>query len=401
MKSVSWLPLMLAITLSSQVTERWFGTGQPELLTSDQGLTPLMTWSEYAALAKNLTGPRQVVLTDRPDLSEQARFAVNFVLGGKNRALAVDGSDEAGWRFYADTNGDGKLTPDEMLRMERVSGKYTVAFHSTVTESLNGVTENYPVEMTFTIDTAVPPGQKDPIPVIRRCGTTVRRGVIQLSGASVAFALYGHAGIYDQPSSEILFDLRGRGLDQRDASSPDRFHVSDGKVTISGVTYAFRVDRYGRGLALSATDTPMPARATLEVGSLAPDFTFTDLGGGTHRLAEFRGRVVLLVFWATWCGPCRAEAPAIGEVYQRFNTQGLVVIGINPNDPLADVRGFIDQFHVGGLTAREPLDGSVHKLFRVVGWPSHFLIGTDGRIVANEIEMTHLNDAIASAIRSR
>src|SRR5262249_51372990 len=161
MKSVSWLPLMLAVTLSGQVNEQWFGTGQPQLLTSDEALIPLMTWSDYAALAKNLTGPRQVVLTERPSLSERARFGVNFVLGGKNRPLAVDGSDEAGWRFYADTNGDGKLTVDEMLPMERVSGKYTVGFHSSVTESLSGVTEIYPVEMTFTIDTAIPPGETD------------------------------------------------------------------------------------------------------------------------------------------------------------------------------------------------------------------------------------------------
>jgi peroxiredoxin len=393
------LLLMLALAFSGQPTEQWFGTGQPQLLTSDEGLIPLMTWSDYAALAKNLTGPRQVVLTERPALSERARFGVNFVLGGRNRALAVDGSDDEGWRFYGDVNGDGKLTADEMLPMARVSGRYTVEFHSTLTETFNGVTETYPVELTFTKDTALAPGGTEPIPVLRRCGTTVRRGVIQLSGTSVAFALLGRAGIYNQPGSEIVFDLRGRGLDVADARSPDRLQVSEGKVTIAGVTYAFHVDRYGRGVALSATNTPMPARPTLDVGSVAPDFAFTDLGGGTHRLADFRGRVVLLVFWATWCGPCRAEAPAIGDLYQRFKDRGLVVIGINPDDPIANVRAFIDQFHVGGLTVREPLDGSAHKLFRVVGWPAHFLIGRDGRILANEIEASLLNDAVAAAIR--
>src|SRR6185436_7385252 len=117
MKQILGLPLMLVLALSGQPTEQWFGTGQPELLTSNEGLIPLMTWPDYAALAKQLTGPRQVVLTERPDLSERARFGVNFVLGGKNRALGVDGSDEAGWRFYADTNGDGKLTDNEMLPM--------------------------------------------------------------------------------------------------------------------------------------------------------------------------------------------------------------------------------------------------------------------------------------------
>jgi len=392
---------MLALTLSGQLTEQWFGTGQPQLLTSNEALIPLMTWSDYAALAKNLRGPRRVVLTERPALSERARFGVNFVLGGKNRALAVDGSDDVGWRFYGDMNGDGKLTADEMLPMARVSGEYTVGFHSTLTETLSGVTETYPIEMTFTMDTAIPPGGTEPIPVLRRCGTTVRRGVIQFSGTSVAFALLGRAGIYNQPGSEIVFDLRGRGLDVADARSPDRLQVSEGKVTISGVTYAFQVDRYGRGVALSATNTPIPARPTLDVGSLAPDFAFTDLAGDAHRLVDFRGRVMLLVFWATWCGPCRTEAPAIGELYRRFKDQGLVVIGMNPNDPIADVRGFIDQFHVGGLIVREPLDGPAHKLFRVVGWPAHFLIGKDGRILVNEIEASRLNDAVAAAIQSR
>jgi thiol-disulfide isomerase/thioredoxin len=401
MKSAWWLSAMLVFTPADQTTEQWFATGQPELLASAEGLTPLMTWSDYAALTKNLTGPRQVVLAERPALSERARFAVNFVLGGKNRALAVDGSDDLGYRFYADTNGDGRLTDDEMLPMTRVAGKYTVRFQSSVTESLNGVTETYPVEMTFTIDTAIPPGGTAPVPVIRRAGTTVRRGVVQLSGASVPFALFGHAGIYDQPSSEVVFDLRGRGLDLLDDRSPDRFLVRDGKVTIAGATYAFRVDRYGRGLALVTTDKAMPPRPTLDIGSVAPDFAFVDLDGGRHRLADFRGRVVLLVFWATWCGPCRAEAPTIAEVYERYKNQGLVVIGMNPNDPLPDVRRFIDQFHVGGLTTREPLDGSAHTVFRVTGWPAHFLIGKDGRILANDIDASRLSDAVAAAIRSR
>ena len=81
--------------------------------------------------------------------------------------------------------------------------------------------------------------------------------------------------------------------------------------------------------------------------------------------------------------------------------RGFVVIGINPNDPLADVRQFTNQFHVGGLTTREPFEGSTHKLFRVVAWPAHFLIGRDGRILANEIEASRLNDAVAAALRSR
>jgi len=402
MKSgLSSLALLALTVVAGQSTEQWFPTAQPELLASDVSLIPLITWADYATLAANLRGPRQVTLSERPRLSERARFGLNFVLGGKNRGFAVDGSDEAGYRLYLDIDGNGKLTDDEMLPMTRVAGKFAATFHSNVSEMSGGALETYPVDMTFTIDTAIPPGKTDPIPVVRRCNTTVRRGMVYLLDVKVPFALLGRAGIYDGPSNEIVFDLRGRGLDLTDRRSPDRFQVTDGKVTIAGVTYAFRVDRYGRGLALAATDKPMPPRPTLELNSVAPDFTFTDLDGLRHQLADFRGRVVLLVFWATWCGPCRAEAPTIAEVYHQFKDQGFVVLGVNPNDPVADVRQFIDQFHVAGLTAREPLDGPAHKLFRVTAWPAHFLIGRDGRILANDIEARRLSDVVAAAIRSR
>jgi thiol-disulfide isomerase/thioredoxin len=401
MKSVSWMSPVLALGLvTAQSAEQWFPAGQPELLASHEALIPLMTWSEYAALAANLRGPRQVVLSERPPLSDRARFGVNFVLGGRNRSLAVDGSDEAGYRFYADIDGNGRLTDDEMLPMTRVAGNFTARFNTNVTETVGSVSEAYPVEMTFTIGTAIPPGATEPIPVLRRRGTTVRRGVVQLSGVNVAFALLGQAGIYNHPSATVVFDLRGGGLDLTDSTSPDRFQVGDGKVTIAGVTYAFRVDRYGRGLALSTTDRPMPARPTLDVGSAAPEFTFIDLDGVSHRLSDFRGRVVLLVFWATWCAPCRAEAPTIAKVYELFKDQGLVVVGMNANDPLPDVRQFIEQFQVAGMTTREPIDGPVHKLFRVRGWPAHFLIGKDGRIVAKDIEASGLGEAVAAAIKA-
>jgi thiol-disulfide isomerase/thioredoxin len=293
------------------------------------------------------------------------------------------------------------LAADEMLQMTQVAGKFGARFHSTITEDSGGLRETYPVEMTFTLDTAIPPGGTQPIPVLRRRNVTVRRGVAQVAGASVPFALLGHAGIYDGPSAVVVFDLRGRGLDLTDDRSPDRFGVREGKVTIAGATYAFRVDRYGRGMGLAATDQPMPARPTLELNTAAPDFAFTDLDGGRHRLADYRGHVVLLLFWATWCGPCRAEAPKIAEVYEQFKDRGFAVIGVNPNDAIADIRGFIDQFHVPGPTGRETMDGPAHKLYRIAAWPAHFLIGRDGRIVANEIDMQHLSDTVAAAIRER
>jgi peroxiredoxin len=323
------------------------------------------------------------------------------VLAGRNRSLAVDGSADAGYRLYLDVDGDGKLTDAEARPMTLIAGRFSASFHTELTDTSSGSPETYPVDMTFSLDTAIPPGGTVPVPVIRRSGTTVRRGVVHMTGVDVPFALLGQAGVYDLPSSTVIFDLRGRGLDFTDERSPDRFQVRDGKVTIAGAVYAFRVDRYGRGLALAATDKPMPPRPTLEIGAMAPDFAFTDLDGGRHHLADYRGQVVLLVFWAAWCAPCRAEAPAIAQAYERFKDQGMVVVGINPNDPIVEARAFIEQFHVPGPTAREPMTGAAHQLFRITGWPAHFLIGRDGRILANEVEAGNLNEAVAAAVRSR
>jgi peroxiredoxin len=392
---------VVATGVRAQDSERWFVTGVPELLDANVSLTPLMTWEDYTAMVAQLRAPRFVPLSERPALSERARYAMNFVLAGKNRSLAVDGSPEQGYRLYLDIDGNGKLTDAEAQPMNQVAGKFTGSFHQQVTDISSGSPESYAVEMTFALDTAIPPGGTVPIPVVRRCNVTVRRGVVHLAGVDVPFALIGHSGIYNGPSGEVVFDLRGRGLDLVNERSPDRFQVRQGKVTIAGAVYAFQVDRYGRGLSLAATDKPMPSRPTLEVNSLAPDFAFTDLDGGRHRLADYRGKVLFLVFWATWCGPCRAEAPAIAEVYRRFKDQGLIVVGVNPNDPVSDVKGFIDQFHVTGPTAREPLDGAVHQLFRVTAWPAHFLIGRDGHIIANEVDVKHLDATVAAAIRKR
>src|SRR5262249_42282896 len=168
--------------------EQWFATGPPELLSSNVALTPLMTWSEYTALAGNLRGPRFVPLTERPALSENARFAFNFVLGGKNRTLAVDGTREAGYRLYLDIDGDGTFTAGEALTMTQVAGRFSATFHAELTDTSSGSAETYPVEMTFALDTAIPPGETVPIPVIRRSGTTVRRGVVHLTGLDVPFA---------------------------------------------------------------------------------------------------------------------------------------------------------------------------------------------------------------------
>jgi peroxiredoxin len=124
------------------------------------------------------------------------------------------------------------------------------------------------------------------------------------------------------------------------------------------------------------TATPAPAAV---VGIRAPDFTLKDLDGKDVTLSGLAGQVVLINFWATWCGPCRIEMPALQRRYEAFKDQGLVVLAVNLDEPITEVSAFANDF---GLTFSVLLDpgASVNDLYRVKGYPSTFIVDREGII---------------------
>ncbi len=116
-------------------------------------------------------------------------------------------------------------------------------------------------------------------------------------------------------------------------------------------------------------------------GFLAPDFTLKSLDGKTIRLSDFRGRAVVLNFWASWCPPCRQEMPALQRVYEAYQSQGVEVIAVNATsqDTLSSAQGFIQS---NGLTFMVLLDeqGDVQSMYRVSGLPTTVFIDRDGVI---------------------
>jgi hypothetical protein len=200
----------VATGVRAQDSERWFVTGAPELLAANASLTPLMTWEDYAAMVAQLRAPRFVPLIEHPALSERARFAMNFVLGGKNRTLAIDGSPEQGYRLYLDIDGNGKLT-DGSAAHDAGCRKFTASFHQDVTDTSGGSPETYPVEMTFTLDTAI--RQAAPFRFRWCAGATLPCAAAWCTWrVSMCRSRFGRSGIYNGPSGEVVFDLRDAGL---------------------------------------------------------------------------------------------------------------------------------------------------------------------------------------------
>jgi cytochrome c biogenesis protein CcmG/thiol:disulfide interchange protein DsbE len=87
-------------------------------------------------------------------------------------------------------------------------------------------------------------------------------------------------------------------------------------------------------------------QALATVGRPAPDFTGTDLDGRPVRLADFRGHPLLLNFWASWCGPCRAEQPGLNDIAATDGPRGLRVLGVDVRDNLEQARIYRDEFKV-------------------------------------------------------
>jgi len=110
-----------------------------------------------------------------------------------------------------------------------------------------------------------------------------------------------------------------------------------------------------------------------------PTVTLPAFDGPPLSLASLRGRPVILNFWASWCIPCRDEAPLLEATWREFRARGLLVIGVDTQDLEAPARAFLHELHITYPTLRDP-DGSVARRFGATGVPETFFIGRDGLI---------------------
>ena len=157
------------------------------------------------------------------------------------------------------------------------------------------------------------------------------------------------------------------------------------KLTIAGTAVAALL----LGVLLGKHIRP-GSHSTPKQHPLAPDFTLTQLNGEPLTLSSYRGKVVLLDFWATWCVPCREEIPRFVELQDKYRERGLRIIGVSMDDSVDPVRPFAQQFHInypvvmGNAKLGEEYGG-------VLGLPIAFLLDQDGRIVKKHIGATALD----------
>lgn len=122
------------------------------------------------------------------------------------------------------------------------------------------------------------------------------------------------------------------------------------------------------GEALARGDSPQ-----------APAVTLPAFSGPPVALAALRGHPIVLNIWASWCVPCREEAPLLEQVWKAYRSRGLIVLGVDTQDLESPARAFLTRYAITYPNGRDP-DGSVSRTFGATGVPETFFISADGRI---------------------
>ncbi|MGC9151537.1 MAG: redoxin domain-containing protein [Microbacter sp.] len=137
---------------------------------------------------------------------------------------------------------------------------------------------------------------------------------------------------------------------------------------------------------------------TVAIGSMAPDFTQNDTLGHPVKLSDFRGKYVLLDFWASWCGPCRRENPNVVKVYNEFKNKNFTILSVSLDNENGR-QAWLDAIHKDGLTWTQVSDlqywnNAAAQLYQVRSIPQNFLIDPQGKIIAKDLRGDALYDKL-------
>ena len=111
----------------------------------------------------------------------------------------------------------------------------------------------------------------------------------------------------------------------------------------------------------------------------APNFTLKSLAGKNMKLSEMTGNVVLINFWASWCGPCREEMPLLNALHKKYEPLGFTVLGVNVEEDAGNARGFLRDFPVNFPVLLDN-QNRVSKLYNVVAMPTTVVVDRDGNM---------------------
>lgn len=155
--------------------------------------------------------------------------------------------------------------------------------------------------------------------------------------------------------------------------------------------------------SLERQEASKKVQASLVVGAKFPDFAEKDIDGKPISIAKYKGKVVLVDFWATWCGPCIAELPNVLAAYEKHHARGFEILGLSLDQDEKKLRDFIKDRK---MTWQQYFDGKVweNKLamqYGIMGIPATFLLDGNGTIIGKDLRGDELEKAVALALAKK
>ena len=132
----------------------------------------------------------------------------------------------------------------------------------------------------------------------------------------------------------------------------------------------------------------------IAIGKKVPDFLLTTINGKSVGPQSFKGKYLLLDFWASWCGPCRAEVPNVKEAYKKYRSKGFEVLGISTDQDNTSWQNAVKQMDMQWTSVRDA-SGEVSTLFNIQYIPTVYLIGPDGTILAENVRGKKLEELLS------
>jgi thiol-disulfide isomerase/thioredoxin len=313
----------------------------------------------------------------------QPLYGVLRLTGGAYPLVIDRGTEPAA--LYVDIDQDGALTS---IAWERSETDEVYRAHVTLTLYYD---EDAP--QAYSVFVAWDPRIST---LLVYCRGAYYEGMIELGGETYRVAILDEDtdGRYDDLDAGTLFidaDLDGELTSAAD--SHEAFRLIE-PFNLGGVTYeVVSVLPDGTRIRIEESDRTVSPKLPLGIGFPAPPFEAETLDGETISLEALTGSIVLLDFWAGWCGPCVAELPTIIRLHEEYKDQGVEIIGVNRD---RSHEAFVEAVERFELDYTHIFDGdeTISSLYRIAGIPMTYLLDREGKIVARGLRGGMLEQAI-------
>ena len=222
----------------------------------------------------------------------------------------------------------------------------------------------------------------------------MRVGSVELNGEKVGLAIVptSDAATYHGRGGRIIWDLNKDGIFENETESRECYRTDSSFNILGRSLQVARISPSGDKIVLVPADVEVPPKIEITKGEPAPEFAVVDVHGDTLRLADFRGRHVLLDFWFTTCGPCIKDTPELVDIYRAKQARGLEIIGISVDRSREAVLRYVEKHGIEWPQVIEVENEiKLTKIYHISGFPSYVWIGPDGVVINPELK-SHLDE---------